>query len=1087
MARVPLIGGAYTARTLGVAAQRCVNLYQEPLPQAEGEQALVAHFPTPGLRQLTAVGTGPIRGLRQATNGAVYVVSGNQVYSVDTSWNATLRGSITAGATTPVSMSDNTLDLVIVDGSPSGWTVNLASNAFAAINDPTGAFAGANRVEYLDTFLIFNKPGTPQFYWSGSLATTFDSLDFANKSSWSDLLQTLIVAKREIWLLGERTTEIWYDSGASDIGQGSSQFQQVQSVFVDHGCVAKYSAAQYDNAIFWLTQDRAGRGIVLQGSGYQTKRVSTYAIETEIAGYERLDDAIGMTYQLGGHTFYVLTFPRADKTWCYDVTTGFWHEWVWLDTNGEEHRHRANCMYPINGEVIVGDHQNGNLYALDLDTYTDAGRPIKRLRTWPHMLQDGHRVFYRQFLANFESGEAPNETGTVSISAASWPGGYTALPGLTSGTGTWAYGVSGDGLVVVGEADDASNNAHAVYWTQSSGPVDLGSMPGFSGGQWANAASADGSVIVGVAGSDDLTTQHAFRWTSGGMVDLGTLPGQAGSRAFGVSADGAVVVGFGFNPATNHKAVRWTAATGLQDLGLLAGGTAAEANAVSADGSVIVGWSDATDTNTHPVYWSGGVAHDLGFQLGGHYGVAYAVSADGSVIVGEGDDSTNTPRAFRWTSGGGMVDLGLLPGGSWAYATGVSADGSVVVGLGNDAAGRQVAWQWTAADGMEALPDIPGLEPGGQAYAGGIAGNATAIVGYSSVSTPTGGNGQHPAHFVASVDAPVTELASRAVFPSALSTGVWSCWLHDSSNQAFQMSLNENALNPASYYHLGIGLDRFNTFNLSVDHQNSPGTTIQFQSHASGTWPGDCPVHVLVSFDLTNASQRLQVYINDVAWTPTIGPMDNQPLPTFGSLTNTFVQFGNAAVPLSGFVADHWFGSTASFVDLTVTANRRKFINADLSPVDLGANGQNPFGTAPQIYQHMAANGPTSDWLTNKGSIGGTFAVTSGSVAADGDPCETTTTLPTAWVYPHSGSGPTPPPVVILPEKNLITLRWSDDRGHTYGQPVLQNIGDRGEYDTFCNWQRLGYARDRIFELSWSVPMRCSLMGAWIDLQPAGS
>ena len=156
-------------------------------------------------------------------------------------------------------MVDNGLDMIIVDGTASGWSVNLAANTFAAIVDPGGMFIGADRVDYVDTFFVLNKPRTPQFYWSGSLALTFDPLDFANKQSYSDLLVTLIVAKREIWLLGERTSEVWYDAGPTDIGAGSSQFAQVQSVFIDHGIAAKYSVANYDNGIFWLTRDRQAK------------------------------------------------------------------------------------------------------------------------------------------------------------------------------------------------------------------------------------------------------------------------------------------------------------------------------------------------------------------------------------------------------------------------------------------------------------------------------------------------------------------------------------------------------------------------------------------------------------------------------------------------------------------------------------------------------------------------------------------------------------------------------------------------------------------------------------------------------------
>ena len=74
-----------------------------------------------------------------------------------------------------------------------------------------------------------------------------------------------------------------------------------------------------------------------------------------------------------------------------------------------------------------------------------------------------------------------------------------------------------------------------------------------------------------------------------------------------------------------------------------------------------------------------------------------------------------------------------------------------------------------------------------------------------------------------------------------------------------------------------------------------------------------------------------------------------------------------------------------------------------------------------------------------------------------------------------------------LLEVNLISLRWSDDRGHVWGSPVTQDIGEAGEYRTSLQWQRLGMARDRVFEVSWSVPMRTALQGAWVDVIPAQS
>jgi hypothetical protein len=67
---------------------------------------------------------------------------------------------------------------------------------------------------------------------------------------------------------------------------------------------------------------------------------------------------------------------------------------------------------------------------------------------------------------------------------------------------------------------------------------------------------------------------------------------------------------------------------------------------------------------------------------------------------------------------------------------------------------------------------------------------------------------------------------------------------------------------------------------------------------------------------------------------------------------------------------------------------------------------------------------------------------------------------------------------------DTISLRWSDDRGHTYGNPVSRPQEDVGTL-TSLQWLRLGMARDRVFEISWSAPIHTSLQGAWVEAEAA--
>jgi hypothetical protein len=145
--------------------------------------------------------------------------------------------------------------------------------------------------------------------------------------------------------------------------------------------LAPFSIAKLDNSIFWLGADPRGYGIVYRNQGYTGKRVSTHAIEYAIQQYGDISDAQAYTYQQEGHAFYVLNFPNANATWVYDVATDAWHERASWD-NGIFTRNRGQCQMNFNSETIVGDYQNGNLYALDLDVYADNGQPQKWLRSW---------------------------------------------------------------------------------------------------------------------------------------------------------------------------------------------------------------------------------------------------------------------------------------------------------------------------------------------------------------------------------------------------------------------------------------------------------------------------------------------------------------------------------------------------------------------------------------------------------------------------------------------------------------------------------------------------------------------------------
>ena len=369
----PILGSSYVARSVNAADNRLVNLFPEIVPEAGKEPAFLSRCP--GLRRKSSIGDGPIRGLWKV-NDIMYAVSGDTFYKVETYGRTRLKGTAigTVTGTGPVSMSDNGTQIFIACN-PDGFIYNTSTEVFAEITDPD--FAGAVTVGYIDGYFVFNEPNSSRFWVTQLLdGTSVDPLDFASAEGDPDNLVSLIVDHREIWLFGTNSTEVWYDAGTADF-----PLQRIQGAFNEIGCAAPYSVAKVDNSVFWLGSDSRGRGIVYRNNGYKGQRVSTHAVEWQIQQYTDISDALAYTYQQDGHAFYVLIFPTANTTWVYDASTQAWHERAGWD-NGDFTRHRSNCQVVYNNEIIVGDYENGNLYAFDLTDYSDNGDIQKWLRSW---------------------------------------------------------------------------------------------------------------------------------------------------------------------------------------------------------------------------------------------------------------------------------------------------------------------------------------------------------------------------------------------------------------------------------------------------------------------------------------------------------------------------------------------------------------------------------------------------------------------------------------------------------------------------------------------------------------------------------
>jgi hypothetical protein len=405
MAKLALHQGTYEARSPIANAQVCYNLYAENNPQ--DAPFPVTHYPAPGLSVLvdyTGTFTGYCRGIYACSNGAIIAVFGQSVVSVlqGAPPSPVLLGTLPTNSGWPVSMCDNGATLVIVDNTGGGgWQVPLSqinsAGAMTAITDP--AFYGSARVDYIDTFMIFNQPQTGNFYTTTSgVVTPFDSTYAAAKEGWNDRLVCAACLHDNIWLLGNTTTEIWFNAGGT-----AFPFARMPNSVLQQGCTAAFSVTIADNAIYWISQDRWGRNLCMRGEGYNARRVSTFAVEDEWSKYSTLADAVGMSYQLGGHENICWFFPSGNAWWAYDASTQMWHKRTygdlvtpWLPFCMAGWSTIAYTGYP--NAVLAGDRTGPRILEVSRNAYTDEGTPIIRQRSWMHSQQDdGQRIHHARF------------------------------------------------------------------------------------------------------------------------------------------------------------------------------------------------------------------------------------------------------------------------------------------------------------------------------------------------------------------------------------------------------------------------------------------------------------------------------------------------------------------------------------------------------------------------------------------------------------------------------------------------------------------------------------------------------------------
>lgn len=467
MEGVPLLSGAYQAKSVIASAQRCVNLYLENNPANIKAPMPTTHYQRPGkVSRWKPPAAGAGRGLYCASDGDLFAVVNDTVYFINKAYGYNVVGQIKANST-PISMADNGVtggaEIALVDGTTTGYSINMNTFAFAPIVDSQGVFTGADVVAYLETFFIFNTvPNTQNFVVSEPNSLTFSVLDLASKSAYADNLITLGIRSKELWLFGNKSsTEPWFLSGALDF-----PFESIPSTFLPYGCAAKYSLTFADAALYWVSINEQGQAIFVCSNGYNPQRISTHAIEQIVQKFGTISDAIGSSFQVEGHTFVCWSFPTANMTLVFDIATQQWAQWAFTDPNGNLNRDRA-CFYAAAYNTnFAQDWETGEVYEISGDFYDDDGDAVSYIRGFPVIQKELNRVTHNTLRAYMECGTEidPNATEPVVLLYVSDDGGKSFYDPIEMPLGNQG---EYDNVAQATRLGQARNRVYELLWSSA--------------------------------------------------------------------------------------------------------------------------------------------------------------------------------------------------------------------------------------------------------------------------------------------------------------------------------------------------------------------------------------------------------------------------------------------------------------------------------------------------------------------------------------------------------------------------------------------------------------------------------------------
>lgn len=361
---INITGGTSEHRSRPQSKQVCRNWWPQ-IQEGDGASKYILDS-FPGLSTPWSAGSGIERGM-YAHRGILYKVTGTTLSSISSTGVRTTLGTITGTDRCVIEGLKNSV-IIVSGGDVWEWnqdTTTLSAGVALDFESPFTVAVLNNQAIYdgFEDRWVTSDVGEP---------LTIDGLNYATAESNSDKLVRVYVFSQKLFLLGQLTTETWWNSGT-----GNPPFERMEGGLYQIGCGARYSVAHTDRAMYFLGDDRNVYSISDAGVN---DNILPANLVREISNFGAYSDAIGWTMRFHKQNFYILKFPAANKTYAYPEG-GQWFELnsSTYDLATETGRYRGNSYAYCYNKHLVAD-EDGNVLILSEDYFTENGDTIIRVR-----------------------------------------------------------------------------------------------------------------------------------------------------------------------------------------------------------------------------------------------------------------------------------------------------------------------------------------------------------------------------------------------------------------------------------------------------------------------------------------------------------------------------------------------------------------------------------------------------------------------------------------------------------------------------------------------------------------------------------